>query len=115
MAGASFVSDLMKAVPELKLDYDEHLKDNEELLPHAFMGDVTRFALRLAGEADQREVLKRLLDRMEWGLRFGDEKSQEMIVDSFVENLMGKEEGIRLMVPLMGPLLRDWVKKVTGL
>ena len=41
----SFVEELLRVVPELQPAYDAHLNDNTTLLPHVFMGDLTRFVI----------------------------------------------------------------------
>ena len=38
-----FIEYVLAKVPQLRAVHSEHLKDNDELLPHVFMGDVTRF------------------------------------------------------------------------
>jgi hypothetical protein len=45
MNGETFVGRLLQVLPELKSTYEQHLADNDLLLPHVFMGDVTRFVI----------------------------------------------------------------------
>jgi hypothetical protein len=110
----SFVECIIEAAPELKRVIQEHLSWNKTLLPHVFMGDVTRLVLELAMHPDRQGSLIRLLGRMDEGLRLGSEKVQELIVASFVENLIGEDAKLRLLAPLMGPTLRQRAKTVCG-
>lgn len=107
---ASFVETLLRLVPELRTVYDAHIKDNDTLLPHVFMGDVTRFAISQANKATSREALDRLMGHMEEGLKNGSEEVKELIVVSFVENLI--ETGtLKALHLFMGPNLK---KEVAG-
>lgn len=62
-----FVSWLVARHPDLVPVLNEHLPDNDELLPHVLFGDVTRHALALArhGEVDE---LNRLLGDLDAAL-----------------------------------------------
>ena len=100
-----FVADLIRLVPELEPAYREHVVFYEELLPHVFMGDVTRFAIEGASGRDNEPVLARLLAYLEEGLANGPEEVKELIFASFVENLQGEVPAILALAPAMGPLL----------
>ena len=67
---------------------DEHLAENEELLPHVLFGDVTRYASGLArrGELDD---LDRLLSDLDGALDDSDDEVDNLICVSFVENAQG--------------------------
>ena len=62
----------------------EHIKDNDEILPHLFFGDVTRYALSLVRERkpDQKPELRMLLDFLEESFSGGNEELQELIRDN---------------------------------
>jgi len=47
-----FVQDLVFAIPELKPLLANHLADNDELLPHVFIGDLTRFVVTTCHATD---------------------------------------------------------------
>jgi hypothetical protein len=49
---AGFVDWLVSRHSDLAPILDEHLRDNGELLPHVFFGDVTRYASELARRGD---------------------------------------------------------------
>jgi hypothetical protein len=70
---------------------DEHLADNDELLPHMVFGNVTRFALTLArhGEVDD---LDRLLSDLDAGLGDSDDEVANLVWVSFVENASTDED-----------------------
>jgi hypothetical protein len=55
----SFIKELLRTVPELQPAYAEHLNDNDTLLPHVFMGDVTRFVIAEASKPSESKALTR--------------------------------------------------------
>jgi hypothetical protein len=112
MRGAEtrLVEDLVERFPALRSIYDEHLRDNGELLPHVFFGDVARYAERLY-MGQEREALEGLLDVLERAWGDGPHEVEELIQVSFIENLQpwdGRKAGMR---ELLGPHLQDaWSK-----
>jgi hypothetical protein len=110
----TFINALLLRVPELKALYEEHLGDNEELLPHVFMWDVTRFAIAQADNVQTHEPLRRLLAVLEEALEGGADKVNELIAVSFAENLIGEEAALKVLKPLMGPRLSREVQNMCG-
>ena len=110
-----FVDELLQKVPELRPVYEQHLAENfQELLSHPFMGDVVRFIITEAEKPKSRDVLQRIVDHMEQGLAVGSDDVQNLVSASFVENLMGEEPTIKAIESLMGPNLRQEVRKICG-
>lgn len=107
-----FVHDLVRAVPQLQLLYDEHVDDNEALLPHVFMGDVARFAVEKSADPRFRQVLRTLLERLDQGLESDDASIAELVAASFVENLLG--EDITELRGVMSPALLQRVELMAG-
>ena len=105
-ADVLFVEELLRRIPELWPAYDEHLSNNDALLPHVFMGDVCRFATVNVDNPQARVALEALLSVMEDGLTTGGESVKGLIGGSFVENLIGEWAALRGMMPLMGPRLK---------
>jgi len=103
---AIFVNELVRAVPVLTAALDEHLSDHRTLLPHVFMGDVTRFAINAASNPELRSSVQRLLDHLDEGLRSGSDEVRELIGASFVENLIGETTALCALRPLMKPALK---------
>jgi hypothetical protein len=108
----TFVLGLVQRVSGLKPLYDEHIRDNDGLLPHVFMGEITRFAIAESGNSESRDAIATLLQSLENGLRTGSDEVTELIVVSFVENLMGEEIALKSLKPLMGPLLKGEVEHI---
>ena len=100
-----FIEKLLRLIPQLNSIYEEHLADNNTLLPHVFMGDVTRFVVAESGKLKSRRPLFQLLQCLEEELENGAEETQEMIVVSFVENLADESLALSLLRPHMGPKL----------
>jgi len=108
---ASFIEELLRRVPDLKPIYDEHLFDNDALLPHVFMGDVTRFSVAGAGNPRMEASITNLLEHLEDGLRIGNDAVKELICVSFVENLIGESTALKALKLSMGPMLKTEVEK----
>ena len=111
-ANASFIEELLRRVPELKAVYDEHLLDNDTLLPHVFMGDVSRFAIAEAEKPLGRASVSTVLEHLEEGLKSGSDEVKELIVVSFVENLIGETSSLKVLKPLMGSTLKAEVERI---
>lgn len=109
-----FVQDLVSAVPELRPALSNHLADNDELLPHAFMADVTRFTVimchAMSKEGESRATaevfIRRIMRFLEVALASGSEPTKELIAVSFIENLWGEDIAISAVAPFFGPALR---------
>ena len=112
--GDSFIERLLRVVPELKEAYDEHVTDNDMLLPHVFMGDITRFVIAEASSASGLSAVHRVLDYFESELRMGAAESIELIRASFVENLIGEKVVVNKLKPIMGLGLRREIETICG-
>ena len=110
----TFVARLLEVVPELRSEYEEHIEDNDELLPHVFMGAVTRFAIAKTVEGRNQPALQRLLAFLEEQANSGSDSIRELIGVSFVENLTGENTALNAMLPMLGPALRKEVKTILG-
>lgn len=110
-----FIENLLHITPELKEAYNEHLVDNDILLPHVFMGDVTRFVLSRANNASGLLVIQRILDYIEKELLTGDEDSKNIIRASFIENLIGENTTTNKLKPMMGPGLLSEIEAICGI
>lgn len=111
-----FVEELVEATPSLRTLYDEHLSDHKELLPHVFMGDLTRYTLDLQekvlehGDTEARRVLTEMLGLLENGMTEGSEKVKELIAVSFLENLDQDHKVYQSLKGVLGPRLREELK-----
>lgn len=83
-ATESFVRSLVADVPELEPILAEHLADFDELLPHVFFGELTRWAEQ---PSTTHTSLRRLLDRLDTGYADAGVDVRELITVSFLENL----------------------------
>ena len=111
-ADTEFVEELLRQVPDLQCLYSDHLQDNGQLLPHVFLGDVTKFAVAEADNQRLEAPVNRLLEQMESGLRTGTDSVKELISVSFVENLIGESRALNTLKPCMGPLLKAEVERL---
>jgi hypothetical protein len=103
---------LLATVPELRSLYDEHLHDNDEPLPHVFLGDVTRYVMQLVRAIDSTHdvglpgPLVRVLSFLEKAMISSDARVQELVSVSFLENLDSADDGYMSLMVLLGPNLR---------
>ncbi len=95
----------MVAVPELLPALTEHAEYYEDVLPHVFFGDVTRYAVEILA-SEETDVLARLLSCLERGLASGDQDVDNLICVSFVENMQDSFPTLDAMRQHAGPLLK---------
>lgn len=106
-AEVAFVGSAAHRFPGLMMLLQEHLDDYEELLPHVFLGDVTRWVAARALPPRDPEV-EQLLAFIEARFAQGGEHEREMISVSFLENLPRPgEPGAELRNQLGPNLLRQ--------
>jgi hypothetical protein len=100
-------NNVLEKVPSFAPIYDEHIKDNDELLHHVLMGDITRYAIRLYREGRKKrdsrshETLDTILQLLEEAIQSPDANLQELVALSFVENLGQADDdydGIRALL-----------------
>ena len=72
--------------------FDEHISDYDDLLPHVFVGDLTRHIGKLAVEPEGVETAAKIIQLLEGGIREGSAEVQELIGVSFVENVPKLEQ-----------------------
>ena len=108
-----FIDLLRSAVPGVENLYREHIADNEELLQHVLLGDLTRFVLNEAEtHGKDGAVLRQIMPLLEAGMGSNDEKLQELIAVSFLENLLPEDDGFDVVRPWFGPKLEEQYLKV---
>jgi hypothetical protein len=103
---------LVTEIPELCALYNEHLHDYGELLPHVFLGDVTRFVITAFECSINRQDMLRLCDGamrilslLERAMSSSDEKLQELVSVSFLENLNHTSKTYTQIRARLGPRL----------
>lgn len=86
LTASEFVASLSAQVPETAATINEHLADNGELLLHVLVGDLRLLAIDWF-RTDQTDALRRLLSDLEQGVGHGDERVENAIAVSFVEDM----------------------------
>jgi hypothetical protein len=109
-ADEQLVAELVERFPGLRDQFDEHVRDNEEVLPHVFFGDVTRYVLDLyrrsrEGDSAARAELQALLAFLDERFAAGGPDEQNLLAVSFVENLPKPHEDDDGIRDLLGPHL----------
>ena len=86
---------------------EEHLKDNDELLPHLLMSDLLRHigAKLTARESRNQIEVENILAVLETAFTSGDSETENAIAVSFLENVE-TEPFYEALAPLLGPGLR---------
>ncbi|HEV2500238.1 MAG TPA: hypothetical protein VGY31_11730 [Terriglobia bacterium] len=101
---------LLQSAPELRPLLDEHIQQYDELLPHVFFGDVTRFVMDRVrtegGAGNQDAVVRRILGFLEEAMASSDENVQELVSLSFLENLDPSDPAYEELKAMLGPNLR---------
>lgn len=108
----TFVTRLIEIAPDLRQICDAHLEANDELLPHVFMGDVTRYIVANIMRGNDLAVTE-ILKAAEQGLTPGS-GLEVLIKTSFVENLIGENEAISKLLRLAGPRLGAEIRRQTS-
>lgn len=85
----NFVDQLVHSVPELLPYLNEHKSDYEGVLPHVFMGEVSRLIIQLCKqETPTSEILiRKIFDAISNFIDSPDPMVQELLVVSFIENI----------------------------
>jgi hypothetical protein len=104
----SLSHELAAKTPRLRARLEQHLTDYDELLPHVFMGDVSRYAIELyhefsAGAIDARDALDSLFAITEVAASHGDEDVEELISVSFLENIAAELADHQEFRSFLGP------------
>ena len=95
-----FCRRLVEDIPELAPILQEHLEDNfDEMLPHVFFGDVTRWVDDALASDPQSAPARELLARLDQAATDGDDNVKELIAVSFLENLDDQSPTIAHLPP----------------
>jgi hypothetical protein len=91
------MAELVEKVPFARPVYEQHLRDNGEVLPHVLMADLRRMFVNLVQAGDDDDV-KRFLEAIE-ALASSPADSIRNVVDvSFIEDLvLGDSDEVRAL------------------
>jgi hypothetical protein len=107
----NFFESVLKVAPDFRSTYEEHIKDNDEVLVHLLMADLTRFVLTQCSEcAGVPGSILPLLSLLEEGINSSDDYLSNAVAVSFVENLQG-EPALPLLRPNLGSGLSEQLRK----
>lgn len=116
---AEYVEAMRSSIPEIEPLYLEHIEDNDQLLPHVFMGSIARhveilFRDRSISRGDL-QTLTGLLQYLEHGMLSPINEIQELVAVSFLENLDRDNPEFHLLKKQFGPALLSELEKQRGL
>jgi hypothetical protein len=101
----SFVGALCWNCPDLMPLLRSHLDEYEGLLPHLFMGDLTRWAVQRYHSDPSDQTLSDVLDFIESAFANAVGVNRELVSTSFLENLPRSGEEDFEMRSLLGKAL----------
>lgn len=119
MSPADFIFALVDRVSSLKTLYEEHINFYEEILPHVFMGEVTKYLVASAALLDQGKNVDEalgafniILDHLEAGMAGDNKEVREMLAVSFLENLDPTSKQVGYLEKRLGPTLTQELHKM---
>jgi hypothetical protein len=96
----------VEALPFARTVYEEHMRDNDEVLPHVLMADLRRLFVDLV-EAGREEDATRFLAGIETLAASPSESIRNVVDVSFIEDLVlgdqGETRALHKVRPLLGP------------
>ena len=107
MVTAQLFERIVHVAPEFAPLVAEHVRENDDLLPHLLMADLLRFVALLLERADEPATrqLHGILDHLESELANNIEETRDLIAVSFLEHLETEPFYLRLYA-LLGPRTR---------
>lgn len=109
---------LLGIVPEATPVLNAHVAEHGELLPHILFGELARWAIHLfrrwqkEGDESDYATFTRIIAFMQQCLHSEDERVQELVLFSFLENLWQAGEAYPQLQQHLTPELREWLHKV---
>jgi hypothetical protein len=114
-ADADFLRNLVARFPQLEEDYESHLADNGDPLPHVFFWDVTTAVMHAYNGTDDRYAgldWRGLIHYLEEIYPTAPRYVQEVIVTSFLFNLPWPAEPGYAITAELGPVLAEKFRQV---
>jgi hypothetical protein len=106
--------EFVAAVPELQRALNEHVTYYDELLPHVFFGDVSRFAHDVA-RAQNEELAQRIGSALERMAASPDDNAVNVIHVSFIEYFVWGDEAeqaaFEWLSRFFGPAMHAWTEE----
>lgn len=113
----SFFSGLIDSNYELQKLYKEHILDNDALLPHVLMGDVTLYIMELAilsttVKNGTGAELQRILDYFERAFHNSDTQIDNLLAVSFLQNLEQPDPSYSIIKNRLGRQLKQSLSEI---
>lgn len=108
----NFAERLIEEVPDLKGIYEEHIKDNDEIINHVFMNDVY---CHIEKTIDKKipPYMKSLINFLDKAIVCGDEMVENLVAVSFLENLITtKKHSEKIIVSFLSLTLIEELRKM---
>jgi hypothetical protein len=108
----SFPAKLRADVSGFDRVYDEHVADYDELLPHVLLGELVRFlSSEVALHGAEATAVRQAMPLLEQAMGSGDERLEELVAVSFLENLDASDPSFPAIRSLFGPRLQEQLKR----
>jgi hypothetical protein len=84
----------------------EHVRDNDEVLPHVFFGDLTRYVHSEVAHG-RSDTVRRILVVLEMTVASQDQRTRDLVGASFLENLQSDPTVFSALSALAGPEMKS--------
>ncbi len=108
----AFINRLCGALPSMARLNREHLQEHGQLLPYAFLGEVTRYAIKLfeGNTESAKQELTALCGFLEREYARGTPSVRDLIALGVLENMAGPPEPYWGIRDFLGPSLREEIE-----
>lgn len=98
------MTQFVEALPFTRAVYEEHLRDNDEVLPHVLMADLRRLFVEMV-EASREDEVKQFLETVETLASSPADSIRNVVDVSFIEDLvLGDQRETRALEQVRGLL-----------
>lgn len=114
----NFWTHLVRIIPETTPILSAHIAEHGEVLPHILFSELTQWAihlfLRWQEESDNTAyaIFAKIIAFMQQCLDSEDERVQELVLFSFLENLWQSGEAYTELQKHLTPDLRRWLSQI---
>jgi hypothetical protein len=109
---ALFIHALIDRFPLLKSSLDEHIIDNDELLPHVYLGSVAQRLVSMTKDSADSQFVMDVLSFVEAAFEAGSPELDELISVSFIELLSPYDLDDRRVFDILPEKLSNEARKI---
>lgn len=110
----NFIHELIRNFPEFKSIYQEHIQDNDEILPHILLADIARWIIHEFKTDGASAEVRRLLNYLETSYNHHDSDIEELIHVSLLEYIYDLDFHGESITNYLGDSLKSQVSLING-